>query len=303
MSPPRTYVVSTTPIHALTVRQTLIPPGYTFLNVGNLMTVKAKCMADDLLSKAGNRNPDAFDMYIYNDFYPYALLDLVDKTLRTAHSKISKKDWDEGYSILEALFAFMDIESSWPMCDDGEHTKLTDKACGALVVALLRGLKKEGRLNAESFPSLRFFLQNVAGWGDAMNGLSCDSNYSAVCKAIGKRLFQSTWEADCALEKAQTEEWANGLEERDRALVKRGLAEMAEEDEDEDDEEPWFAGGNLEDEDAAGFALSSAWKQYRAYLQASPNVPQCAGGWDISKWTPAQKKEYEFDGGSDSDMD
>ena len=47
------------------------------------------------------------------DFYPYALLDLVDKQLGAAHSKISKKDYDEAYFILETLVAFNNMDSPW----------------------------------------------------------------------------------------------------------------------------------------------------------------------------------------------
>lgn len=44
----------------------VIPKGHTFLNVGSFMTTKAKDIAADLFKKADNRNPDIFDMYIYN---------------------------------------------------------------------------------------------------------------------------------------------------------------------------------------------------------------------------------------------
>jgi len=43
-----------------------MPPGYTFLHVGHLISIKGKKIADQLLVQAENRNPDAFDMYIYN---------------------------------------------------------------------------------------------------------------------------------------------------------------------------------------------------------------------------------------------
>lgn len=89
-------------------------------------------MVDELFRKSGNRNPDAFDMYIYNgqcgsilcpfaqptaspclDYYAYACLDLIDKTLTTVHSKIAKKHYDEAYGILEGLTVFNELDSSW----------------------------------------------------------------------------------------------------------------------------------------------------------------------------------------------
>jgi hypothetical protein len=41
------------------------------------------------------------------------VLDLVDKQLSAAHSKITKKDYDEAYYILEALTVFNDMDSAW----------------------------------------------------------------------------------------------------------------------------------------------------------------------------------------------
>jgi hypothetical protein len=49
----------------------------------------------------------------FEDFYPYAVLDLVNKQLSAAHSRIAKKDYDEAYCILEALTVFNDMDSAW----------------------------------------------------------------------------------------------------------------------------------------------------------------------------------------------
>jgi hypothetical protein len=96
------------------------------------MSQKGYDTVRELLQKADNRNPDRFDMYIYNgsvlqlspsqndltascvDFFCYALLDLVDKTLSTIHTKVVKRKYDEAMPLLEALTAFNDLESSWP---------------------------------------------------------------------------------------------------------------------------------------------------------------------------------------------
>jgi hypothetical protein len=48
------------------------------------------------------------------DFFNFAILDLVDKSLSTIHAKIVKKEWNEALVQLEALSVFQDIESSWP---------------------------------------------------------------------------------------------------------------------------------------------------------------------------------------------
>jgi hypothetical protein len=48
------------------------------------------------------------------DYFNYALLNLVDKTLGTIHAKVVKKSYEEALALLEALTVFNDLESSWP---------------------------------------------------------------------------------------------------------------------------------------------------------------------------------------------
>jgi len=60
----------TLPLHPLNLyMQSTIPAGYKFLNLETFMSNKAYEMLEDLMSRAANRNPDAFDMYIYNGQY------------------------------------------------------------------------------------------------------------------------------------------------------------------------------------------------------------------------------------------
>src|SRR6266545_3256363 len=48
-----------------------------------------------------------------SDFYSYGVLELVDKTLSSLHTKIVKKAWKDAYSILEALIMFASFEGIW----------------------------------------------------------------------------------------------------------------------------------------------------------------------------------------------
>jgi len=266
------------------------------------MSDKSYEMLDDLMKQSANRNPDAFDMYIYNDFYPYAVLDLVHKHLSAAYSRITKKDYDEAYCILEALTVFNDMESAWLMCDDGEGVNVTNKLYGAAVVTLLRALDKGNRLDATHFPTLEYFLRKVAEWCDEMEKMSGSPDYGLVCKAIGRRLFKDKSDAYVAMEKARLEEWINGLEGEDRAEIEEDLKE----EESEAKKEPWYADGKSSDEQDKNqdFVLSRVWKEYKEHLATIPKGPMRGPGtWDISKWTAAQKKEFEFDGQSDSELD
>lgn len=278
-----------------------IPAGYAFMDYETLtiMSCKGKEIFEDLVKKAAGRNPDAFDMYIYNDFYSYAVLDLVDKTLATAHTKITQKAYQDTYHLLEALTLFNDYDTSWPMSDDGDRTKITNKAHGALVVAMLRGFEAEGKLNTTHLPGLEGYLRTTAEWAEQMSRLSCDSSYGAYCKAIGKKLFKNKSPEDVAREKSWLEEWITGLDEEDRAEVRENLKEQAQEKASKT-KKAWYAGaGDVDDDD---HVLSRVWKEYKQYLAGVPKKPLCGPGtWDISKWTAAQKEEFKFKDGSDED--
>jgi len=89
------------------------------------------------------------------------------------------------------------------VCNNGERTQLTNQAYGACLVAILRGLKKAGRLDVTNFLSLETILRNAADWGDAMEGMNAGSPYYVVCRGIGERLFKDKSDETLALEKAR----------------------------------------------------------------------------------------------------
>ena len=47
------------------------------------------------------------------DFFPYAVLDLVEITLKSLHTKVTKKNWNDAYPILEGLTVFMSLFGDW----------------------------------------------------------------------------------------------------------------------------------------------------------------------------------------------
>ncbi|KAF5387663.1 hypothetical protein D9615_000592 [Tricholomella constricta] len=233
------------------------------------------------------------------NFYPYAVLDLVDKTLSTAHTKITKKAYQDAYYLLEGLTLFNDFDLSWPMCDDGDRTQITDKAYGALVVAMLRGFEAEGNLNTTHLPGLESFLKITAEWADSMSRLSCDASYGPYCKSLGQKLFKDKSPADIAREKAQLKEWIDSLDAENRQAVKQQLEEEAEV---AAGRKPWYSEAGDINED--NLVISRVWKEYKEYLSGVPRKPvRGPGTWDISKWTAAEKEEFVFKGASDEEND
>ena len=110
-----------------------MPAGYTFTPVGSPIHDTALERFEKLLEKAGKRDPDQYDMYIYNgallpinsrrlffkteafvvDFFGYAILDLVDESLSSIHTLVTKKRWVESWHALTALTLFVDTYSDW----------------------------------------------------------------------------------------------------------------------------------------------------------------------------------------------
>lgn len=272
--------------------QPIIPTDYTFLNVETMISTQAKEILEGLLKQAADRDPDAFDMYIYNDFYAYGVFDLVDSTLSTLHSKAQKKLLDEAWVVLEALSTFMEIEGTWTQCDDGDRVRATNAAFGAIAIAILRGLKKEGRLNVEAFPSLESCLKNIASLGDMMNDIGVECTYANVARGIGKRLFKDKTEEGKDLEIQRRKTWIGSLTNADsKKAMEQALRDMS-----EDENKPWFLDGKAADEDVNNreFAITRTWKDYKAYLAGAPRDPMRGPSWDISSWTEDEKSEFLF---------
>lgn len=283
-----------------TPKASVIPPGYTFANLDTMITEKGKELADELMKKADGRNPEAFDMYVYNDFYGYGVIDLIDDTLATLNTKNAKKNYDDAYPLLEAVTLFMDEESyAWTGIDDGDHVRITNKAYGALAVAVMRGLKKTGRLSKESFPSLECLLRNIIEIGDMLDGVGCESEYRLPIRAIARRLFKDKTKEDFALEQKQREEWVKGIKDKEvKKKLTSALKDLVKEMKEET--EPWYMKGPILDEDRRNseYSLNPVYKEYKAFLGPRNKmyiVPRdMAVGWDIGEWSDKARAQYSY---------
>ncbi|KDQ18622.1 hypothetical protein BOTBODRAFT_29001 [Botryobasidium botryosum FD-172 SS1] len=285
-----------------TIHTPSIPKGYTFLNPKTFVSERAKTLIGEMLDKADNRNPDAHDMYIYNDFYNYAILDIIDHALSTIHARIKKREWDEAYFQLEALTIFQKIESQWPMIDDPDRPALTNKAYGACLVATLRTLSEEGRLDRANFPSLETLLSRAASWGKDMFSISAGSDYHLVCKGIGQRLFAHKSAQEKALEKKMAQEWLDSLDAENKAAMEE---DDDEEDSDDEDGRPWYSGKANEHDNDDDYKITKTWKAYKEHLASYPTKPlRGPPKWDLTKWTQAEKAPFLFSNhGNDDDDD
>ncbi|KLO16786.1 hypothetical protein SCHPADRAFT_901278 [Schizopora paradoxa] len=279
-----------------------------------------------LLEKASNRDPDAFGMYIYNDFFGYALLDLVDKTLSTIHTTVQKKKWVESWQGLVALSEFFERCGEWTQVDDGERVEVTDNCYGAMLVTTIKGLDAQGNLNEETFQDLETSLRCMAGWSDCMHGLT-GSKYNKVIKGFGKKIFGKRTTEERAVRNEQIRNayaaFYGTLSEQDikkkgylkprsaESMKKNGKdADEDEDDEDEEDEEDndgdWFAKGKVSDieTESKAYKVPPVWKEYKAQLAGAPREPlRGPREWDLNKWSAAAKKQFSFDNLSDDGED
>lgn len=275
------------------------PKGYTFINPEIFISDKAKEIVNDLLQKAEKRNPDAFDMYIYNDYYPYAIHNLIESVLITIKSKVAKKDWKETFYTIEALTFFFEFESVWTTCDDGELTQATNKLYGALLLETLKGLQSSGTLSSKSFANLESVLRTAYTFGENMKDIGCKSDYMSPCKAVANALFKETAVADQALYEARLREYAEGIKDVEE---KKSFLEDVDEYVNAAKEEKtiWYTKGKIGKSEIKTTGLTRAWSDYKG---RAPGVPfRGPPEWDLTKWSEKDKSPFSFDNMDDELM-
>lgn len=189
-------------------------------------------------------------------------------------------------------------------CHDTERAEITDKVFGALAITLLRALKEANRLNVVEFPSLECLLRTIVSWGEMTNF----SEYALICKTMARRIFGSKSEADCALEQSRIVEWIENLDDvdlrrRGKMILEKIEKERAEQAHKGQQGVPWYMKGAVGDEDGndQAFRLPEVWKEYKARLATYPKSPVHGGPiWDITKWSTAEREQFEFSADSDS---
>ncbi|KAI0346828.1 hypothetical protein BDW22DRAFT_1424941 [Trametopsis cervina] len=259
-----------------------------------MLSKKAVELLEDWTQEIWNCNPDNFDMYIYNDFFSFGQLSLVDRALRSIHSRIQKKALEDAYHKLEALIAVNNLHGDWMMANDGDRVLLTDELMGASLVKVLRGLEKDGNLNIDNFPNLETILKLATKWGDSR----VEAEYPIVLRGVAKRLFHGKPPELIAREKDMLKEWIATLDEEEQQEVNEAMSEEAQADEEGEGEgaERWFDERYADEYmDDRSFKLSRVWKEYTTYLQEVPTMPLRGPPiWDLTQWTEEEKAPFLF---------
>ncbi|KAL5482522.1 hypothetical protein ACEPAI_9116 [Sanghuangporus weigelae] len=319
------------PTSAMAAQSTtfVLPPDYTFTPGGLLIHKASFERLWKLFEQARNRDPDRHNLYIYNDYYGYAILDLVDKTLSSINTHVSKKQWLDAWRALDALSKFSDMCCSWLNVDDGDRVRATEGAHGALLITTIRGLEEAGQLNEETIPDLELSLMAMAHSAKTFSG-DLDTCHHIVLKGYGKKLFGTRTDE----EREQTKEarskvfeaFVKGLskQEREKKGYMVGSAQSDSSDDDEDDEDDeeeddeeeddeeeeekaakknnaskvWF--GKAKAIDAARehstFRSTTMWRKYKNYLAKCPQRPlRGPPVWDLTKWRAEEKQQFSLD--------
>ncbi|TFY70326.1 hypothetical protein EVG20_g2688 [Dentipellis fragilis] len=286
----------------------ILPAKYTFTPGMTLMHETSWERLKKLAEQAQNSDPDAHGLYIYNDFFGYAILDLVDRTLSSIHTLVVKKKWLDAFYAIVALTYFMDMNTEWLQIDNGERVDLTNQAYSALVVKTLHSLAAADPplLNEATLPDLEGALKAIAQWAEDMDGL-VGGPYGVVAKGYGKKLFgERTAEEHKRIKEAQDkayERYVGSLsdaqrEERgDLTPEERKAMLSAQDDEDEEkDEGVWFDGASADDVNTKddSFKITPVWKAYKECIASFPDGPMRGPCWDLTEWSAAEKKQFSL---------
>jgi len=188
-------------------------------------------------------------------------------------------------------------------CDDGNRVEITNRAIGASAIAVLRGLDKENKLDGTHFPSLETLLKNLVTLGGEMDGMCESSSYGLLCNAIARRVFKDKSKEEFTLEITQMKEWIDGRDEEDKEEASAELKAL-EEERKSPEFKPWYRKGKVcnEKDKNPDFTLSRVWKEYKEYISGVPSLPMRGPAkWDISKWTAAERRPFEFSAMDDED--
>ncbi|GJE90088.1 hypothetical protein PsYK624_062110 [Phanerochaete sordida] len=291
----------------------VLPPDFTFTPGGVVAHKDTYELLANLMKEAPNRDPDAHDMYIYNDFYGYAMLELYDELLHSAHTFVTKKEWMKAFAVVDAMNHYNGmIGKEWTHVDDGERVEATEQAFGVVLVATLRGLEASSMLNEATIPILERTLEHLAAWP-----LEESSAYVRVLKGYGKKLFGTRTAEErkqiSAARSAAYDEFVRKLSPEEREQRGDDLSGAREEDEEEDEDEdededmeedgvakadrPWFGKAKAKDADLKDneLRLPSVWKEYMAIWRRSPHLPlRGPPEWDLTKWSAAEKRPFAF---------
>ncbi|KAJ5170605.1 uncharacterized protein N7500_003388 [Penicillium coprophilum] len=207
------------------------------------------------------RDPDNFEMYVYNDFCGYAIMELVENLLLDFEEAAG--DWKMQWAICEATALYFQMDSFMPMigCDDGDGVKAVCIAFATMFLSMLATLERNDLFKPDSEVKnlgavIGLFIRFIVDV--EQYGIDWDS-HDAKTKAYAAK-------HDVTVHGLNHERYENSSGETvDLPEATAGA------------NDPW------------------GWRKILAKLKKDKNGQLGGDSKDITSWTPAERKKYAFD--------
>ncbi|KAI4765088.1 hypothetical protein E4T52_00022 [Aureobasidium sp. EXF-3400] len=122
------------------------------------------------------RDPDNFNMYVYNDFAGYGYQEVVENNILEFNKVLNSKDGktEELWTIVESMVWWMVEEphAPWHMIDDGERSMMTHSLLGFMFLTALNRIDQDGDLKPDS--KYKDLSRVMALWAKASEDLGTD---------------------------------------------------------------------------------------------------------------------------------
>jgi hypothetical protein len=125
-----------------------------------------------------HRDPDFFNMYVYNDFAGYGYQEVVENNMAEFSKIYNSKDGktEELWTIVESMIWWMVEEphAPWHMIDDGERSMFTHSLLGYMLLAVLNRIDQEGDFKPDS--KYKDLSRVMTLWAKAAEDLGTNMN-------------------------------------------------------------------------------------------------------------------------------
>ncbi|KGO70923.1 hypothetical protein PITC_066040 [Penicillium italicum] len=207
------------------------------------------------------RDPDNFGMYVYNDFFGYAIMELVENLLVDFDEAAG--DWKMQWAICEATGLFFQTDAIMPMvgCDDGETVNEMCVAFATMFLSMLATLERNDLFKSDSE------VKNIG----AMIGLF-------IRFIVDFQEYGIDWDSHGAKIKAYAAKHNITIHGLNHPRYEKSIGETVELPEaTANSNDPW------------------GWEKLLAELKKNNGGRLGGDSKDITSWTPAERKKAAFD--------
>jgi len=125
------------------------------------LSAESSTVFKKMIAESDKRNPDIHECDMYNDFYAYGCIEVIENELKTICSALNKKNYTIAFDFMCAVCSFAGTESSWMGADDGERVSKLYEFISTIMGAIHKGLADTGKRNClKRYKEFEPFLQS-----------------------------------------------------------------------------------------------------------------------------------------------